>query len=70
VSDPRCTLLFRIRTPIFAVVRGTVGWVAHWNEMIADPETRIIRPRRLYLGPSERPVVPIGQRQAQPPLVG
>jgi len=25
-------------TPIFAVAR-TVGWVAQWNEMIADPET-------------------------------
>ncbi len=56
-------------TPIFAVAR-TVGWVAHWNEMIADPETRIVRPRQLYLGPSERPVVPISQRQAHPPLVG
>jgi citrate synthase len=51
-------------------VARTVGWVAHWNEMIADPETRIVRPRQLYLGPSERPVVPISQRQAQPPLVG
>jgi citrate synthase len=56
-------------TPIFAVAR-TVGWVAHWNEMIADPEARIVRPRQLYLGPSERPVVPVSQRQAQPPLVG
>ena len=37
-------------TPIFAVAR-TVGWVAHWNEMIADPETRIFRPRQLYQGP-------------------
>jgi len=27
-------------TPIFAVAR-TVGWVAQWNEMIADPETRL-----------------------------
>ena len=24
-------------TPVFAVAR-TVGWVAHWNEMIADPK--------------------------------
>jgi citrate synthase len=56
-------------TPIFAVAR-TVGWVAHWNEMIADPETRIFRPRQLYQGPAERPLAPIGQRQPHPPLVG
>ena len=40
-------------TPVFAVAR-TVGWVAHWNEMMADPETRIVRPRQLYTGPTER----------------
>lgn len=56
-------------TPVFAVVR-TVGWVAHWSEMIADPEHRIFRPRQLYQGPTERPVTPIGQRQPHPPLVG
>jgi citrate synthase len=56
-------------TPIFAVAR-TVGWVAHWNEMIADPETRIFRPRQLYAGPTERPPVPIGERTAREPLVG
>jgi citrate synthase len=38
--------------------------------MIADPETRIFRPRQLYTGPGERPVVPISQREARPPLVG
>jgi citrate synthase len=56
-------------TPIFAVAR-TVGWVAQWNEMMTDPETRIVRPRQLYTGPAERPVVPTAQRQPHPPLVG
>jgi citrate synthase len=55
-------------TPIFAVAR-TVGWVAHWNEMIADPETRIFRPRQLYSGPAERQFVPIAERAAHEPLV-
>jgi citrate synthase len=50
-------------TPIFAVAR-TVGWVTHWNEMIADPETRIFRPRQLYAGPVERPLVPIAERSS------
>jgi citrate synthase len=56
-------------TPVFAVAR-TVGWVAHWNEMIADTETRLFRPRQLYVGPVERAVVPIAGRTTYPPLVG
>jgi citrate synthase len=34
-------------TVIFALAR-TVGWVAHWNEMIEDKNFRIGRPRQLY----------------------
>src|ERR1041385_1148026 len=56
-------------TPVFAVAR-TVGWVAHWNEMMTDPETRIVRPRQLYAGPAERPYVPLERRIEHPPLVG
>ena len=56
-------------TPVFAVAR-TVGWVAHWNEMIADPETRIFRPRQLYAGPAERCLLPMAERAAHQPLVG
>uniref|UniRef100_A0A3B0JLQ2 Citrate synthase n=1 Tax=Wolbachia endosymbiont of Aleurodicus floccissimus TaxID=2152762 RepID=A0A3B0JLQ2_9RICK len=36
-------------TPIFALAR-TTGWVAQWYEMINDKETKICRPRQLYLG--------------------
>jgi citrate synthase len=56
-------------TPVFAVAR-TVGWVAHWNELIADPEMRIFRPRQLYTGPVERALVPIAERAAHSPRVG
>src|SRR5262249_24299389 len=56
-------------TPIFAVAR-TVGWVAHWNEMITDPETRMLRPRQLYVGPTERPFVPLDERREAAPLIG
>jgi citrate synthase len=56
-------------TPVFAVAR-TVGWVAHGNEMIADPETRIPRLRQLYTGPAERAVVPIAGRANHAALVG
>ena len=37
-------------TVMFAIAR-TAGWVAHWQEMIADPEMKIARPRQLYTGP-------------------
>jgi hypothetical protein len=36
-------------TGIFAMAR-TVGWIAQWNEMIADPEQKIGRPRQLFVG--------------------
>ncbi len=48
-------------TALFAVAR-TVGWVAHWNEMIEDPDQKIGRPRQLYLGPEKRKFVPIEAR--------
>jgi hypothetical protein len=48
----------------------TVGWVAHWNEMIADQGTRLFRPRQLYTGSTERPLVPIAERATHKPLVG
>jgi citrate synthase len=48
-------------TVMFAIAR-TVGWVAHWLEMISDPTMRIGRPRQLYLGPSRRDYVAIAKR--------
>jgi citrate synthase len=49
-------------TCIFALAR-TVGWIAQWNEMISDPEQKIGRPRQLYVGPTQRDVVPIAKRR-------
>ncbi len=43
-------------TAIFALAR-TVGWMAQLNEMIADPEYKIGRPRQLFIGAKPR-VVP------------
>jgi len=48
-------------TALFALAR-TVGWVAHWNEMISDPGQVIGRPRQLYTGPTQRDYVPIDKR--------
>ncbi|PTU31776.1 citrate synthase [Stenotrophobium rhamnosiphilum] len=48
-------------TPMFAVAR-TVGWVAHWAEMVSDPTMRIARPRQVYTGAPDRKVQPIASR--------
>ena len=48
-------------TVLFTVAR-TVGWLAQWDEMMADPSQKIGRPRQLYTGPSERSFVPIENR--------
>jgi citrate synthase len=48
-------------TAIFALAR-TVGWIAQLNEMIADPEYKIGRPRQLFVGSVKRDVKPIAQR--------
>ena len=48
-------------TVMFALGRS-VGWTAHWREMISDPRGRISRPRQLYTGPAQRDYVPIFER--------
>ena len=48
-------------TVMFAIGR-TVGWVAHWREMITDPNGRISRPRQLYEGPPQRDYVQLEER--------
>lgn len=48
-------------TVMFAIGRS-VGWTAHWREMISDPAGKIARPRQLYTGPAARDYVDIKQR--------
>lgn len=49
-------------TVIFALAR-TVGWVSHWEEMIADPKRRIARPRQLYCGETQRDFISLENRK-------
>src|SRR5215469_6356918 len=49
-------------TVMFAIAR-TVGWVAHWQEMISDPTMRIGRPRQLYTGPTRRDYMEMRDRK-------
>jgi citrate synthase len=48
-------------TVMFALGRS-VGWTAHWREMISDPAGKIARPRQLYKGPAKRDYVAVGKR--------
>ena len=48
-------------TVLFAVAR-TVGWVAQWQEMLSDPAFKIVRPRQLYIGETERHFVEMSKR--------
>jgi citrate synthase len=48
-------------TVLFAIPRMS-GWLAHWQELLADPEQKISRPRQLYVGAPERSYVDIKGR--------
>lgn len=48
-------------TVIFALAR-TIGWIAHWNEMISSPY-RLGRPRQLYTGSTERDFLDMKDRK-------
>jgi len=50
-------------TVMFAIARAA-GWVAHWQEMVSDPDMRIGRPRQLYTGPAKRDYPATGKRVA------
>ncbi len=48
-------------TVLFAIGR-TPGWIAQWQEMLADKEQKIARPRQIYLGSGERDYVALDGR--------
>jgi len=48
-------------TVLFALGR-LPGWIAHWREMIGDPQNKIGRPRQLYTGAAERSYVDLSAR--------
>jgi citrate synthase len=48
-------------TVLFAIPR-TAGWLAQWEEMLRDPETKIVRPRQIYVGADKRDYIPVTGR--------
>lgn len=49
-------------TVLFAIAR-MAGWLAQWLELLNDPETRIARPRQVYLGEDNRKYVAMSKRR-------
>jgi len=49
-------------TVIFAIGR-TPGWIAHYKEVMDNPNTKIYRPRQIYIGPPMSPYIPLENRQ-------
>jgi citrate synthase len=48
-------------TVLFALGR-LPGWIAQWEEMLTDRETKIARPRQIYIGSDERDFVAMADR--------
>jgi citrate synthase len=47
--------------PVLFAIPRTAGWLAHWQEML-DQDSKIARPRQLYIGDDARDYVPISSR--------
>jgi citrate synthase len=48
-------------TVLFAIGRAP-GWLAHWQELLNDPEQKIYRPRQAYIGTEARNYVAMDAR--------
>jgi citrate synthase len=48
-------------TVLFALGR-LPGWISQWRELIADSDTKIFRPRQVYIGPAPRDFTPLDER--------
>lgn len=48
-------------TTLFALGR-IPGWIAQYRELLADPNTKIGRPRQVYTGEAERDYIPMDER--------
>jgi citrate synthase len=48
--------------PVIFALGRLPGWIAQWKEMTEDPETKINRPRQVYVGATERGYVPMEER--------
>src|SRR5687768_15312447 len=43
--------------PVLFAIPRTAGWIAQWEEMLTDPDQKIVRPRQIYTGYARRDYV-------------
>ena len=43
--------------PVLFAIPRTAGWIAQWEEMLTDPDQKIVRPRQIYTGYERRDYV-------------
>jgi citrate synthase len=43
--------------PVLFAIPRTAGWIAQWEEMLNDPDQKIVRPRQIYIGSGPRDYV-------------
>ena len=48
--------------PVLFAIPRTAGWLAHWGELL-EQDSKIARPRQLYVGDPERHYTPIAERR-------
>jgi len=50
--------------PVLFTIPRAVGWLAHWLELLDDPENKIVRPHQIYLGHDLRHYAGLEKRPA------
>lgn len=48
--------------PVLFTIPRIAGWLSHWSEMLDDKETKIWRPRQVYMGDGKRSYIPLEHR--------
>jgi len=48
--------------PVLFAIPRTSGWIAQWEEMLADADQKLARPKQVYLGPQIRDYLPMAKR--------
>jgi citrate synthase len=49
--------------PVLFAIPRTAGWIAQWEEMLNDPDQKIVRPRQIYQGSAPRDYVARDKRK-------
>lgn len=48
--------------PVMFAIGRMPGWIAHYREIVENPESRLYRPRQIYTGATIRHYVPVDER--------